>query len=149
MNPTLTTTTTTRRTIPTGPAIYAAGATITAIAAFLPWQVVRAVFIGQMSVTGMEGDGKITLFAGIMVALLAVWRWRKPASADRAAAILAGLFGVGIMFTGAYDTTQVLDTNVDGALFSAGPGLWLTTLAGLVIVIGAAADLIHTVNTNR
>lgn len=133
------------RTRPTTPvALVAGGALLTAVAAFLPWQILRAVFLGQVTVTGMEGDGRLTLAAAVLTAGMAFWRHKKPLAADRAASIVAGLAGLGVMAVAAYDIVNVTGVeDTEGVSVAVGPGLWLTAIAACLVVVGAVLDVTH------
>lgn len=123
----------------------AAGAALAAVAAFLPWAVARVPLLGQITVNGVEGDGRITLAAGLAALAATVWRWRKPAAADRAAAALNFMLGAGIFFVALY---HIATLNPDGndIPVTVGNGLYLTVAAAVVLMAAACADFAHALN---
>lgn len=126
----------------------AAGAALTVLGAFLPWVVARVPLLGQVTVNGVEGDGKITLILAVVALITTGWRWRKPDAADRAAGALNFLIGVGIFFAGMYDFVQIDDAG-EGVSVSAGNGLYLTVAAGLILMAAAATDFAQRLDKRR
>ena len=104
------------------------------LGSFLPW----ASVIG-LSANGTSGDGRITLFAGV-VALVGVLVYLRT-TVEKTASKLLVKVGVPLAFlvalgTSVYDTINVSTTHaqVFGSTISAsvGAGLWLVLLASIV-----------------
>ena len=102
---------------------------VVVIAAFLPW----ATLFG-LSVSGINadatGDGIITLILGV-VALSGIV---VSAYGRRWAAILAAILGAAVTAVGIYDWVEIRDATS----LSVGVGVYLTTFAGIVLVLAGA-----------
>ena len=59
---------------PLAKALLVGGGALAVLGAFMPWAVIRAPFIGQISVAGSDGDGKYTAGIGLIVAAVALAR---------------------------------------------------------------------------
>jgi hypothetical protein len=67
--------------IPTGQALAISGSAAIIVGSLLPWVTARRIF-GQLSVNGVEGDGKLTLVLGVSLLLgvilrFGTTRWRN------------------------------------------------------------------------
>lgn len=118
----------------------AASALLVCIGSFGPWAKVLFVSAG-----GLDGDGWITLVAGLAaLALLAVYA--RAASRPRPAWPLLVVLVAGAIATavGLYDWVNI-ETAIDDELFSdavsVGWGLVLVTFAGASLVLAAAVTL--------
>lgn len=118
------------------------GAGLSAVAAFLPWMKVS--FIGTITVSGIDGDGVITLVVALAVLGLVVLRdWDRMSAVG---VLLGGLIiaGIGLLYisdpTTGVDTSGVSGEFVEGAI-SPAIGLYLTALGGLVTLAGGALGL--------
>lgn len=100
------------------------------IGAVLPW-----VTAGPFSVNGTSGDGKLTLLAGIIIAICAV---------AGGALWAAGIGGFIVFLVAAYDLQQLsaIAPGPFGLRAEAGSGLILTLLAGIVLLGVVAAEAI-------
>ncbi|MEH0820460.1 MULTISPECIES: hypothetical protein [unclassified Micromonospora] len=136
------------------------------IGSFMPWVKVSAPILGSMSVSGMDGsDGWIIVVLGLVVAAyggLSLRGQRMPAVAPIFAGLAAcGLFGVGVWkivelqaaeadmrasMSGKDDLLGIGKAMSAATQVSAGAGLWLLTLAGL---LGAAATALIMVSRYR
>ena len=96
-----------------------AGAVGAIIGAFLPW-------ISLFNISGIEGDGVITLAVGIIVAPVIIWKWTK---ATQIVSIVCGLLIAGV---GAYYVTEPF----------AAIGIYVTALAGVAVLIGGILGLV-------
>ncbi len=113
-------------------------AAMLALGALLPWARVSS-FFGSVSVSGVDGDGKLTLLCAIAIGVM-FGLWNRPAVI--VAAVLAGIaFLVGVI-----DLVDIGRTAADlGGFADASPGigLFLTVLAAIaalvLAVIGQAA----------
>jgi hypothetical protein len=108
------------------------------VGAFLPWARVLV-----FTVNGTDGDGQLTLAAGVVAAAVAA-----PVAlghANKLAHIATVLCGVGVLFVGIYDLTNLRDFDDEAAddLFSVevtpGAGLYLTVAAGATMTIAGLA----------
>lgn len=118
----------------------AASALLVCIGSFGPWAKVLFVSAG-----GLDGDGWITLVAGLAaLALLAVYA--RAASRPRPSWPLLAVLVAGAIATavGLYDWVNI-ETAIDDELFSdavsVGWGLVLVTFAGASLVLAAAVTL--------
>jgi hypothetical protein len=118
-----------------------AGAAVAGLGAFLPW-ISAVTMFGSLSVTGMQGDGKLSLVLAIVAAVLV---WAGHSGPNRWITRGLGACGTGIAFIGAYDMQKVMaharliaDDGVTVAGHVApGAGLVLTIAAGLALVVAA------------
>ena len=108
-----------------------AGGIAIAIGSVLPWVNLTSGLVGTISMAGTEGDGILTLGAGIIVALLgaaAYARGSKTAAAGTIAmSLAAGYVAVQTLFNLSENTGVS-----EGIRSSIGMGLWIT-LAGVVV----------------
>lgn len=103
-----------------------------AIGSFLPWA--RA---GIFTLAGTDGDGVITLIAGVVIAVIAFVSKDKPSRPARIGVLL--LFGIALYI--AWTVFGNLSDDVE----SVGAGLYLVLLAAFVGVFMAFAWLTRTV----
>lgn len=109
-------------------------AALVVIGAFGPWLTASSVF-GSASVSGFDGDGKITVVLAVTVAALF---WTSFSTWIRIGRVLVA---AGIVLTGGYDLLEANDRveSVDSEYVraSVGWGLWLTVGASAVALIMA------------
>jgi len=116
------------RALPGSAKVALAGGALTAVGSVLPW----ANALGN-TVSGLDGDGVITLFLGVIVAVVAlVVNWNRLAKGGSAA---IGGISVVIAFNAYSNLTNA--SGFGASLVSPGYGLYLTILGGLVVVVGA------------
>jgi hypothetical protein len=134
------------RSVPAAAWVLFASALLAAIGAFLPWVVARVV-IGQITKSGVQGDGVVTLILGFVVLLIAgfVLTRRGPWQVLGGAALLATL---GILGIAIYDSADLSDRAkqfhlTSSGRLSVGGGLWVTILAGLIGIVGTGVLLIR------
>lgn len=108
-------------TLATHEKIVYTGAALTAIGAFLPWATVLGV-----SVTGIEGDGILTLLIGLVTAG-AVW-WRPWGRRTQIGTLVAGVL---VLLIGFASFTNV-----------AAIGLYLTLFGGVALAAAGARELV-------
>ena len=114
------------------------GGGLSAIAAFLPWAKVNVIFFTS-TLSGIEGDGVITLIAGAFVMLLAFVQLIGQASSDKWPSVVNLLAGLGIVGVAGY---ELVDYSSNGAgIVEPGSGLYLTAVAGVVVLVGAIGGL--------
>lgn len=114
--------------------LLAGGGLASIVGALLPWAVVRSGF-GQASMAGIEGDGQVTAVAGLVAALIAFAAWRGRSNTGQA--VLAVVAGVVILGVGGWHTAGDGVASVASEGVDVGAGLWLTLLAGAVVVVSA------------
>lgn len=107
-------------------------AVVLIIAAFLPW----ASLGGLISVSGTDGDGGITIFLGLVAGIMGVL---AALQGKRWAGITAIVFGVLSFLVGLLNILDVSSTDFGEPTI--GIGLWLTALAGLLIIVFGALSL--------
>jgi hypothetical protein len=111
---------------PLKPGHWVLGAAIAGIilAAFLPW----ATF-GPFSISGMKGDGQLTLVLGLALAGLGARHLVLPGKGTLIPGIIIGSL---VALTGLIDAGEVPE------LAEPGVGLLLTILGGIAVVVGFA-----------
>jgi hypothetical protein len=113
------------------------GAALSGAAAFLPWATAETAMRSQ-EVTGIDGDGVLTLGLAFVAVLVLLVSLRKPWSTPSRVAIC--VFGVLIALVGLYyisgpgaissiDTPRGVEVSID-------VGLYLTALGGAVLAFG-------------
>lgn len=120
---------------PASPAfrVIVGGAVATLIGAGGPW-----VTSGLFSKAGIEGDGVITLAIAAIVGLMAFLATRRPNKWLAPAAIVGGAL---ILVVGIIDILDIRDSASPDGLFggidvSVGWGLYLTVIAGVILIAG-------------
>lgn len=112
-----------------------AGGVIVAAGSILPWGTVMSGF-GQVEFAGTSGDGMITIVMGAIVALLGFVNLEHPASgAVRGSIVLLGVAAVGLAANVIGNISSLTATEYTRT--SAGYGLFLVIIGGVVAVIGA------------
>jgi hypothetical protein len=115
----------------TGEKVTLVGGVLAVIGAFLPW-----VSAGFITVSGIDGDGVFTLIFGVIAGAIVLMRdWEK------ADVLGVGLLGVLTLLVAGnvFSSTgnQVNSAAIEFSV-SAGTGLYLTLVAGLLLLAGAA-----------
>lgn len=108
------------------------GAALVAIGSFMPWLTATVPFVGSISKSGMDGDGKFSLILGLGIAA-AGWSLVGKGKARKTTVLLSGLaaaLGVGEY---AHISSTINDADI-GGLASVGTGVY-------VIIVGALAAL--------
>ena len=100
------------------------------VGAFLPWATWSSI-----AVTGVEGDGRITLFLGFITAAFLLW---SPHRKTRASFLILGLI---ISLIGCYDAYDVSKEIMPGIKPNVGVGLFATITGGIIIVISGIVGL--------
>jgi hypothetical protein len=118
------------------------------IGAFLPWATAATDF-GRFDQSGFDGgDGKLTLIASLAVGVLALCFLRRRASYTVPVAIVVAILGLGVFAVGVYDAQDIqrainqLPTDEFSITASVGSGVWVTVIAGIVIITGAVLVLL-------
>lgn len=109
-----------------------------AACSLLPWGQVTT-FLGVMAIAGTRGDGKLTVAAGLFVALVGVLVLWSRASYNLVVLGLVGSCAV-VAITG-YNALDLGGLSGDAELLGVvdvGYGLWLTLAAGIAGILGGA-----------
>jgi hypothetical protein len=115
------------------------GGVLFAVGSFLPWATASSAF-ASASKSGMEGgDGMITVFLGIVIALLGLMRLQRPGlPGSRAAMVLLGVIALGLaIFEGANISNRLAETTSAYVVTSVGIGIYVMGV-GAVLVIAAS-----------
>jgi hypothetical protein len=125
--------------------LYLGGGIGLVVGSFATWVKVTAVFVGTVTAAGTDGDGKITAVAGAIVVIGGAFVLkREPKRWLAVLGVLAGLVALGVAI---YDLHDVYTTDVTSnfggktqkvGTVSAGWGLYLTFVASLAAIVGAA-----------
>lgn len=111
-------------------------AALVLVGSLLPWVRAQTVF-GSISFAGTDGDGVLTLITALIVGALsaALLLGKRPRLWAYVVATLAALLCVAVSM---YDLANVSAVaGNDYAHVSAGAGLWITALAGVVLLVAA------------
>jgi hypothetical protein len=127
---------------PIGRKLALGGGLLAAIAAFLPWFSLNVAGTSA-SISGIERDGVFTLIMALVVLGVGAWRWGKW---QRGLSFVLGGFilvfgGLYIYdpFFGSRGQMTAVQQQVEQAVVS-GPGLYLTAIGGLLILLGIIYD---------
>ena len=116
------------------------GGVVIVVGSFLPWITATSVF-GSLSRNALDGDGRLTLAAGVILALIGAVEVSSGTS-RRPAKILGWVMVivVGLVFAVDFSDLQerldLVSSELIGASASIGPGLWLLAVGALIAVIG-------------
>ena len=112
------------------------GAIAASLGALLPWATVDIGF-ASVSKAGTSGDGIITLCLAVVVIILAGFGYQRGMTSKTAT--WSVVLGVLVLAVGIYDTIDVTSRAADLEIGNAtvGPGLWLTDIAAVVLIVGA------------
>jgi hypothetical protein len=131
------------RPIPIAPISVVVGGLLMAIGSFLDWVKITAPFIGTVTKAGTEGDGMLTLAAGVVVAILGIAVLnRRPHKAIPVALALLSLGGLAVVIVDAQDIAHrfadINDSTTSGisVATSYGPGLWVVALGAVTAAVG-------------
>lgn len=121
-------------------ALAGAGALVTS--AFLPWISASAAFIGTRTKTGTEGDGIITLVAGVVIGLAVLISKDKQGKLVSLVVALIGLV-CGVIVAIDFSNVVILanDPDFELAAISVGPGLYLTGIGCVLAFVGGLMHL--------
>jgi hypothetical protein len=124
-------------------AVAGGGAVLLALGALLPWAEAESAH-ASFSQIGLDGNGAITLLAGILVVLAIALMRPSPRAAGYVLALGAAALAVGIYQ--ALDTSQkandlVAHSSPDVSA-GVGIGVWLTIGAAVVVLVGGAIALV-------
>lgn len=119
-----------------------------AVAAFFPWLTLNVSGTGILrsldanrEIVGIDGDGKFTLALGLLTAGACHYRWQKWTKR------LAAFSGIIISLIALYYVTNPgrefdgIDVEMVNGSISTNYGLYLTLLAGVLVLIGGILSL--------
>lgn len=114
--------------------ITAFGSIMVILGSALPWATVEIFLLGQQAVSGLQGDGVITLLLGIVVLILAL---AAQAESGKTPPIVASLLALVAGVIGLIDLTNVerASQGILGSV-SIGVGLYLVVIGAFVAVVG-------------
>jgi len=114
------------------------GAVMVVLGSFLDWATVDSAF-GSLGVGGMEGDGKLTLVAGLVAGvLLLLVRGRAGGIVGAVLLAIAALIG----FVDYGNVQEMVDAvESEFARASVGVGLYLVIAGGILGVVGSVLSL--------
>jgi hypothetical protein len=122
-----------------GWALIAAGAAVV-VGSFLPWVVVRAPFVGQLTKSGMEGsDGPIFCVLGAAAAALGIMTLTRPLRRWPGVVAVLLALAVGGFAIGEIADVQNRISSVDGTAVDANVGSGLGVIFGAAVVMLVAA----------
>lgn len=121
--------------------VVAGGGTLMAIGSLLPWATLTTAF-GNVSKNGTDGDGTITLIAGVVVAVLGLAMRTNPTGSLRVLALLASS-GVGVIAGIDFADVQSVagENSSEYARISVGVGLYVVAIGAVLGAVGAIGSL--------
>lgn len=114
------------------------GGGLAAIAAFLPWAKVSVLFLTATQ-NGIDGDGVMTLVGGAMVVMFSIIQLVGRARNDKWPYVVNLVAALGITSVAGYDWVDIANNGAD--LVEPGSGLYLTAIAGVVVLVGSIGGL--------
>ena len=123
--------------------LLVAGAAAAGIGSFMPWVVITAPFVGQVSKSGIDGDGVITLALAVGLAVfgfrrLAVTSTPSPRAVLAPAVVTLLLLGITVVeVLNVSSATDDLDQEISGLVSTSyGAGLYLLALGAITGGVG-------------
>jgi hypothetical protein len=124
------------------------GAAALVLGALMPWAT-----IGALSVNGTNGDGILTLFAGVIIAVLAfVGRSRREQATDRGLGVAIVVTAFVAAAIGIYDFIDIDRGVSEGPIridASPGIGLYLTILGAGAALVGGMMLMLNRTRPTR
>ncbi len=120
--------------------VAAGAAVVAAVGSVLPWASAQSG-LGSFSIAGTDGDGVLTLWLAVLVAVLAFplatgFRRRRP---------LALLGALVLVALSAYDlvnmSNRLIDASSESTRASVGYGLWILVAGAVVAVLALAVSM--------
>jgi len=125
----------------------AVSALLVAVGALLPWAEITAPVIGSVVRNGPEEGGIATLLTALL-SLITVYA--GLARDDRTGAVLLPLFGLICALTGVYHFFDLRSSIQAGSIvFSVGPGMYLTVLGGMGLMLSGLLILRSAMGTAK
>jgi hypothetical protein len=122
--------------------VAAGAAVVAAVGSVLPWASAQSG-LGSISITGTDGDGVLTLWLAVLVAVLAFplatgFRRRRPLALLGALALVA-LSTFDLVNT----SNRLIDASSESTHASVGYGLWVVVAGAVVAVLALAVSMAH------
>jgi hypothetical protein len=123
-----------------------AGAAMVTVGSLLPWANVTAPFFGTFSIAGTDGDGTLTLVAGLVVGALTLWAYAGrfspgPIVAALVVSLVSGVVAIVDMADVSGLAGEASEDDVSVAV-SIGIGLWLVLLGAVAATGGCILSLV-------
>jgi hypothetical protein len=109
------------------------------VGSLLPWATLTAPFVGTVDITATEGDGMLTLISGLIVAVIGILGLTRGVGIfGLVSLLLVLLLAAFVAFTDLGNVTEMAaDFNdEDFGAASVGIGLWLVTVATIIVAVG-------------
>lgn len=110
-----------------GMLLMTVGSALVMLGSFMPW-----VRLGPISISGMEGDGKITVVIGLIMLILGVTSRTAPSNVPRAIVMAGAIVAVAVALT---DTNRLVEGGINRRLI--GIGLFAILVGGLMALVGS------------
>ncbi len=110
---------------PAGVFVMVLGAVLVIVGSVMPW-----VRLGPISVSGLEGDGRITAVLGLLILILALASRTSPSRLPRVLVMVGALFSVAIA---AVDNTRLREGLPENLI---GAGIGTVFFGGILALIG-------------
>jgi hypothetical protein len=107
------------------------GALLTIVGSFLPWAKAEGTLL-TLSKKGTEGDGMITLIAGVIILVMGILMLLMEK--NTLPLVFAGLGGLGCAAVAVIDLVDIADK---GFGIKAGEGIYMVLVGGVIVVAGA------------
>jgi hypothetical protein len=115
--------------------------------AFLPWVTANAAFVGRIEKNGIEGDGKLTLLAAIVIGAIA-WTQLREGRGSRSSVVAGLVFSALAAAAAGWDLIDInrrvkeVNATMNGmGIASTGVGLYLTMAGTIAMVVGCVMAL--------
>lgn len=115
------------------------GGILYAMGSFLPWVTASSAF-GSASKSGMEGgDGLLTVFFGVVLALLGLTRVQRPGlPGNRLTMVILGALAVGVaVFEGSNIQSKLEDISSAYVVASVGVGIYVMGVGGALVILAS------------
>jgi hypothetical protein len=115
------------------------GGVLFAVGSFLPWATASSAF-GSASKSGMEGgDGMITVFLGVVIALLGLTRLQRPGlPGNRLTMVLLGAIAIGVaVFEGSNIQSRLEASSSAYVVTSVGMGIYVMGVGGVLALLAS------------
>lgn len=124
----------------TGENVLLGGVGATVIGAFLPWASISQ-FGASVTARGIEGDGRLTAAAAILVGVLYVAHWTRRAKlGSLALSVLVALLALVYINDPAFGI-DTADAETVRTMANVGVGLYLTAVGGAAMAYGSYREL--------
>jgi hypothetical protein len=125
------------------------GGLVVAIGSILPWAKAESIF-GTVSKNGTQGDGMITLVAGIVAILAGVIV--LAAEKHNIAVLFAALAALGILVVTIWNFVDISGRApglwTDYTAVKAGEGIYIALLSGALVLIGTIVERVGALKRN-